>query len=340
MLRKIAPKKWLDLGPRLVHGEYMAVYTPVTEIELKDFLSAYDLGALRAFDGIEAGVSNTNYFVTTDAGRYVLTLFEPHRVKAEDIPFFIHYSSTLEQAGVPCPKTLLRRDGKSISLLCNRPAALFSVLDGAGSTAGTLTPSMCEQAGAVLAKMHLAAGNIHEVAINHFGLNRWKLWVGDLDASMDRIAPGLHDFARTELGWVSMRWPSKLPSGAIHADYFPDNVFFKDGNVSGVIDFHFVCTDLFAYDLAIALNAWSFDQDNVFQSARFAGMMRGYNSVRPLGAEEQNALPVLLRAAALRFLLSRIEEKLNWNPGDFMVPHDPMVFESRLRHFQSEKIAA
>lgn len=318
----------------------MAVYTPVTEIELKDFLSAYDLGGLRAFDGIEAGVSNTNYFVTTDAGRYVLTLFEPHRVRPEDIPYFIHYSSTLEQAGVPCPKTLLRRDGKSVSSLCGRPAAFFSVLEGDGATTASLTPDACEKAGAVLAKMHLAAGNIHETALNHFGMNRWTLWVGDLGASMDRIAPGLYDFARTELDWVSSRWPSNLPSGTIHADYFPDNVFFKDENVSGVIDFHFVCTDLFAYDLAIAINAWCFDKDNKFQPSRFSAIMRGYNSVRQLSQAELDALPVLLRAASLRFLLSRIEEKLNWTPGDFMVPHDPMVFESRLRHFQSEKIAA
>lgn len=317
----------------------MAVYTPVSELELKNFLSAYDLGSLRAFDGIEAGVSNTNYFVETDTGRYVLTLFEPHRVKPEDIPFFIHYSSTMEQAGVPCPKTLIRRDGKTISPLCARPAALFSVLDGDGATAGGLTPDMCGQAGAVLAKMHLAAAaGIHEAALNHFGMNRWTLWVGDLGPSMDRIAPGLRDLTHAELEWISPRFPSGLPIGAIHADYFPDNVFFKDGNVSGVIDFHFVCTDIFVYDLAIALNAWSFERDNLFQPARFQAMMQGYNSVRPLVAAEQDALPVLLRAASLRFLLSRIEERLNWKEGDFMVPHDPMVFESRLRHFQSENI--
>ena len=124
------------------------------------------------------------------------------------------------------------------------------------------------------------------------------------------------------------------PSGAIHADYFPDNVFFRDGEVSGVIDFHFVCTDLFAYDFAIAINAWSFDEKNDFRQDRMDALMRGYNSIRPLSQAEMISLPVLLRAAALRFLLSRIEEKLTWKPGDFMKPHDPMVFDKRLRHFQ------
>lgn len=318
----------------------MAVYTQVTRTQLTDFLLEYDLGELLSFDGIEAGVSNTNYFVGTASGLYILTLFEPHRVSPEDIPFFIRYSSTLEQAGVPCPKTLLRRDGKPISTLCDRPAAIFSVLEGKGGSAATVTPGLCEQAGATLARMHLAAANIHEAALNHFGLNRLQTWVVNIGEGINRLAPGLYDFAREELEWVNDRWPKALPSGAIHGDYFPDNVFFKDGMVSGVIDFHFVCTEIFAYDLAIAINAWCFDEGNIFQPERFAALLNGYNVVRPLSAEEKNALPILVRAAALRFLLSRIEEKLNWKPGDFMTPHDPMVFEQRLRHFQSQKLGA
>lgn len=311
----------------------MAVYTPVSEDDLKEFLSHFDIGNLVSYEGIQQGVSNTNYFVTTDQARFVLTLFEPHRVHEHDIPFFLNYSITLEQAGVPCPRTILQKDGSSYGRLCKRPAAIFSVLDGDGGSVSMLSPPLCEKAGATLAKMHLAAADITTISPNHFSLPRWRGWVSEMGWEMDKIKPGLYDFTRQELVAVERKWPD-LPLGTIHADYFPDNVFFKDGNVTGVIDFHFVCSDSYAYDLAIALNAWSFDTNNVFRPDRKDAMLRGYNSVRSLSQAEKNALPVLVRAAALRFLLSRIEEKLKWKPGDFMKPHDPLVFEKRLRHFQ------
>lgn len=312
----------------------MAVYTPVSREELVSFLTSYDVGELVSHEGIEQGVSNTNYFVTTDKGRFVLTLFEPHRVRTEDIPFFIDYTIVLEEHGVPCPKTLIRKDSAAVSLLKDRPAALFSVLDGEGGHVGMLTPKLCQRAGETLALMHNAAQPIKSISPNHFGLKRWQDWVTSIGPAMNDIAPDMFRFCADETDWAAAHWPKDLPAGAIHADFFPDNVFFKDGDVSGVIDFHFVCTDLFAYDLAIALNAWSFDENNNFRAERMDAMMRGYNSIRPLTKAEIVSLPVLLRAAALRFLLSRIEEKQKWKPGDFMKPHDPMVFDKRLRHFQ------
>lgn len=311
----------------------MAVYTQVSEDELKAFLSDFDIGGLVSYEGIEQGVSNTNYFVTTDQGRFVLTLFEPHRVHEHDIPFFMNYSITLEQAGVPCPRTILHKDGSAYARLCKRPAALFSVLEGDGASVSMLSPALCEKAGAMLAKMHLAAESITAIAPNHFSLPRWRGWVSEMGLDMDTIKGGLYDLTRQEMSWIEKKWPD-LPLGTIHADYFPDNVFFKDGNVTGVIDFHFVCSDSYAYDLAIALNAWSFDTNNTYRPDRKDAMMRGYSAIRPLSQAEKNALPILVRAAALRFLLSRIEEKLKWKPGDFMKPHDPLVFEKRLRHFQ------
>ncbi len=319
----------------------MAVFTPVSAQDLQGFLNSYNLGALISHEGIEAGVSNTNYFITTDKGRYILTLFEPRRVRAEDVPFFMDYTIHLEQNGVPCPQTLLQKNGATLGNLCNRPAAIFSILEGDNGNSGMLDADLCEQAGELLARMHIAAQSFKKFSPNHFGMKRWQDWLTVMAGDMNNIAPGLFKFAAGELDWIVYRWPANLPSGAIHADFFPDNVFFKDGKVSGVIDFHFVCTDLFAYDLAIALNAWSFDTKNEFRPERMEAMMRGYNSLRPLSQAEMNALPVLLRAASLRFLLSRVEEKLNWKPDDFMKPHDPMVFEKRLRHFQTmERLTA
>lgn len=321
----------------------MAVYTRVSVQDLKRFLECYDIGEPISHEGIEQGVSNTNYFLTTTSGRYVLTLYEPHRVRAEDIPFFIRYSMVLEKAGVPVPKTMLRTDtAHGYGMLCNRPASIVSVLDGEGGSLSMLTPDLCFKAGDILGRMHNAAqAGLHEYAMNHFGMNRWQHWVETLAHRMDDIAPELSDLCRGTLNDVQVRWPQDLPSGAIHADYFPDNVFFRNGLVTGVIDFHFVCTDLFAYDLAIAINAWSFDERNIFHADRMEAMMRGYETSRPLSQAERDALPVLLTAASLRFLLSRIEEKLNWTPDNFMKPHDPMVFEKRLRHFKSSyKVAA
>lgn len=310
----------------------MAVFTQVPEHALKNFLMSYDIGDLVSYEGIKEGVSNTNYFLVTTQGRFVLTLFEPRRVLEEDVPYYIDYALTIKNVGAP--RTMIQKDGTSMGHLCNRPAVIYSLLEGEGAHKSVITPDRCEKAGAALAGMHIAAEAFPKKIPNHFGLRKWQEWVRVIGADMNRIDPGLYDLAKSEVDYISNRWPALLPAGAIHGDYFPDNVFFKNDLVSGVIDFHFVCTDLLAYDLAIACNAWCFDENNYFREDRMQSLMNGYNAVRPLSAEEKAAMPMLLRAAALRFLLSRIEEKLNWKPDDFMKPHDPMVFEKRLRHFQ------
>jgi len=312
----------------------MAVYTPVSEAELQAFLSLYDIGTLVRFEGIEQGVSNTNYHLFTDKDRYILTLFEPHRVEESDIPFYVDYAVCLSEQGVPCPRTLKQKNGAVLGRLHDRPAAIYSFLEGDGGTAAMLNADLCGKAGNVLAQMHVAAGQISATAENHFGLKRWKEWLAHMGPSMNTIEDGLYETAKTELAWIERHFPQSLPAGAIHADFFPDNVFFKAGNITGVIDFHFVCQDLFAYDLAIAINAWCFDPSNNFDQARMQSMLRGYAAARPLSQAEQNALPVLLRAGAMRFLLSRAEEKLAWTPDRLMKPHDPLVFAKRLKHFQ------
>ncbi len=317
----------------------MAVYTRISESELKAFLSAYDIGVLTAYGGIEQGVSNSNYHVFTDQGRFILTLFEPHRVDEKDIPFFMEYTICLERAGVVVPVTIKDKTGQTLNRLCDRPAALYSFLSGEGGSVSMLTPFLCERAGETLAKMHVAADSFSLQSANHFGPARWKEWIETIGSRIDAIKSGLFAAVESEFNTLKTQWPSNMSTGAIHADYFPDNVFFKDGAVTGVIDFHFVCTDFYAYDLAIALNAWSFTVGNDFDAARMAAMMRGYQSVRPLSEAELNALPVLLRGAALRFLLSRLEEKLAWTPDNFMVPHDPLVFEKRLKHFQTYSLS-
>lgn len=314
----------------------MAVYTPVTDEQMREFLMSYDIGNLVSLHGIEAGVSNTNYHVKTTSGDFILTLYEPHRVRPEDVAFFIDYAGWLERGGVPSPHTQPLKNGDRIGHLNSRPATLVSFLAGEGQTAASLDPDKCRRAGEALAKMHLAVQRMKTICPNQFSLPRWRGWLEAIGENMNAISPELYGVTTQELTHISYHWPQGLPQGTIHADYFPDNVFFADGNVSGVIDFHFACTDFYAYDLAIALNAWAFDAQNQFVTARYAALLEGYQSLRPLDELEAAALPLLLRAAALRFLLSRIEEKLKWREGDFMVPHDPLVFAHRLSHFQAQ----
>lgn len=312
----------------------MAVYTQVSENELKEFLLSYDIGNLVRFEGIEQGVSNTNYHLFTDSGRYILTLFEPHRVHEDDIPYYVDYAVVLEREGVAVPRTLPRKDGSVLGKLADRPTVIYSFLEGDGGHAGMLSPAICEQAGRTLALMHLAGTKIQRTADNHYGLPRFRAWVDEMGAKMDEVKAGMFALTSDELSYIEQNLPSNLPSGAIHADFFPDNVFFQNGKVTGVIDFHFVCHGIFAYDLAIAVNAWCFDTHNDFQEARMIALLKGYNAVRPLSDQEEKALSILLRAGALRFLLSRLEEKLAWTSDRVGKPHDPMVFEKRLKHFQ------
>jgi homoserine kinase type II len=328
-------RKCLELRPPLVHAGPMAVYTQITESALKEFLLSYDIGNLVRFEGIEQGVSNTNYHLFTDKGRYILTLFEPHRVHESDIPYYVDYAVVLEREGVAVPRTMLRKDRAVLGRLSDRPAVIYSFLEGDGGHAAMLNPDICEKAGRILGQMHLAGSKITKTAVNHYGLNKFRLWVDSMNEQMDQIEKGMFNLTQNELSFIENSLPNNLPSGAIHADFFPDNVFFKNEDVTGVIDFHFVCHDIFAYDLAIAINAWCFDIDNNFAPTHMDAMLKGYNDIRPLSDSEREALPILLRAGALRFLLSRIEEKLAWTPDRVGKPHDPLVFKKRLNHFQN-----
>ncbi len=313
----------------------MAVYTPVPEDTLIEFLRQYHIGDLESYKGIEAGVSNTNYHLYAEGGHYILTLFEPHRVREEDIAFFLDYTDCMARAGIPCPAVIADAEGRKVNALCDRPAVIFEFLDGDGGHAGMVTPAIMWQVGALNARMHKEALALAGTQDNHFGLTRWQSWLDAMGAGMDKVAPGLYATCRAEFDAIKAAWPDDLPRGAIHGDLFPDNVFFDKGHVSGVIDFHFVCTDFFAYEIAIVANAWCFDADNNFEPECFNALMDGYQSVRRLDAGEKAALPMFLRAASLRFLLSRAEEYINHKPDNLMKPHDPLVFLTRLKHFQT-----
>ena len=309
----------------------MAVYTEVADDDLAHFTAGYDLGEVVSCKGIAEGVENTNYLVQTTAGRYILTLYEK-RVARADLPFFLGLMEHLAKAGIVCPTPLQDRHGAMLGELNGRPAALVTFLDGL--SVRRPQPRHCGAAGEALARLHLAGRDFSLRRANALGPPGWRPLFDRFAADADKVQAGLAETIARELDDILPRWPSDLPAGVIHADLFPDNVFFRGDRVSGLIDFYFACDDAFAYDLAVCINAWCFEPDFAFNITKGQALLAGYQSVRPLTKAEFAALPVMARGAALRFLLTRAYDWLH-TPKDALVkPHDPNDYLRRLRFHQ------
>ena len=314
----------------------MAVYTHVSETALRDFLRGYDIGDLIDHKGVAQGVENTNYIVTTTAGRFVLTLFE-RRVAEHEIPYFLSVMAHFAAAGIEAPRTLARRDGAPFGRLADRPAVIISFLEGAQHMAPTADD--CAACGALAAKMHIKAAGFGEVRKNNLSLDGWRAIAERCAASEHETARSLRSLIADEIRYLSDAWPSPgLPHGVVHADLFPDNLFFLDNKISGVIDFYFSCTDFFAYDLAICLNAWASD-GGAWNAGNAAAMMRGYETHRTLSNAERAALPVFLRGAALRFLLTRLYDLINQVDGAVVKVKDPLEYVALLRHHREHSFS-
>ena len=316
----------------------MAVYTEVTDAVVRAFLSAYDLGEVVSLKGIAEGVENSNFLLVTTGGTYILTLYEK-RVAREDLPYFLGLMEHLAARGIRCPVPIRARDGVALRELCGRPAVIVSFLRGLWPK--HIEPWQCRQLGAGLAEMHQAGRDFPLHRPNNLSLSGWRELADACHARADEIAPGLGAEIEADLTALETQWPRDLPAGVIHADLFPDNVFFADGRLSGFIDFYFACNDFLAYDLAICVNAWAFDSDTVFRPERGEALLAGYEAIRPLDAAERVALPTLARGAALRFLLTRLFDWLNHPEGAYVAPKDPLEYRARLRfHRTAEGPAA
>jgi homoserine kinase type II len=315
----------------------MAVYTEVGDADLEDFLKAYDLGALLSFKGIAEGVENSNFLLRTAAGTFILTLYEK-RVSAADLPFFLALMEHLAERGISCPLPVKGRDGKAERELAGRPAAIVSFLEGLW----VRRPQAhhCEALGRVLAQMHRAGSDFPLRRTNSLSLEGWRGLAEMSRARADSVEPGLADIIAAELAFLERAWPKALPEGVIHADLFPDNVFFLKERLSGLIDFYFACNDLLAYDLAVCLNAWCFEADRTFNVTKGRALFHAYDRVRPLDATERAALPVLARGAALRFLLTRLYDWLTVPAGALVTPKDPLEYLRKLRFHQKVGSAA
>ena len=306
----------------------MAVYTDITEGELGAFLKEYSLGELLSYKGIAEGSENSNFLLHTSSGAYILTLYEK-RVESADLPFFLGLMEHLAKKGISCPLPVHRRDGQVIGQLAGRPAAVITFLEGMWMRRPTV--AHCREVGKALASLHLAGADFPLSRENALGIEGWrKLW-GGARARADEVEPGLAAEVDRDFAELGRRWPAALPAGIIHADLFPDNVFFLGDRLSGLIDFYFACNDLFAYDVATGLNAWCFEKDHAFNLTKGAALLSGYQSVRPLSTAEKQALPVLARGSALRFMLTRLYDWLTIPDGTLVQKRDPAEYIRKLR---------
>ena len=314
----------------------MAVYTQVSDEALSAFLGKYDLGVPLSFKGIAEGVENSNYYMETTKGRFILTLFEK-RVAPKDLPYFIELKRHLAARDYPCPQPVLARDGEALQELEGRPALVVTFLDG-------LSPRhpnahQCHELGAALARMHAALADFEGIRPNALGPASWPvLWQGRASTA-EALQPGLAALIDADLAAIASAQSetSRLPSGTIHADLFPDNAFFLGDRFSGAIDFYFACTDVLAYDLAVCINSWAFEGGTEYNFSKGANLIAGYESVRPLRDAEREDLPLLCRGAALRFFLTRL---VDWTdtPADALVrPKNPMEYAGRLAFHRMAK---
>jgi homoserine kinase type II len=310
----------------------VAVYTDISEQDLAAFLQRYDIGELRAYRGIAEGVENSNFMLTTSQGPFILTLYEK-RVNAADLPFFLGLMDHLAARGISCPLPVANRDGEVIGRLAGRPAAIITFLEGVWKRRPTV--SDCRQVGVALARMHAASQGFELTRQNGLAMPNWRpLWqLSHQGASA--LDPALPDEIGTALQTLEADWPHDLPSGVIHADLFPDNVFFLGDALSGLIDFYFACNDLLAYDLAICLNAWCFEKDHAYNLTKGTALLAGYQSIRPLQAAEREALPLLANGAAMRFFLTRMYDWINTPAGSFVTRKDPVEYVRRMRFHAS-----
>ena len=313
----------------------MAVYSLISKIELETFLQQYDIGSLNSYEAILEGIENTNYKIITSKNTYILTIFEK-RVNPNDLPFFINLKNHLAKKKFVCPKPIKNKDGKYINLLNNKYCVIISFLKGVKTS--KVNNEHCKQVGKMLALLHEDSKDFNKKRNNTMNYDQWKNLFLKIQKEKDNqfkiMIPNIHN----ELSYLKTEWPKNLPRGIIHGDVFQDNVFFKDNQFSGLIDFYFACNDFFAYDIALTINAWCFDDKTNFKNNKFLNLIQGYESLRPLTEIEKKQLSTLLRGAALRILLTRIHDYIFHPDGAYVEPKDPREYHSILQFHQKNNL--
>jgi homoserine kinase type II len=301
----------------------MAVFTPLTKLEIESFMASHTIGDLISFEGILQGVDNTNYKIETSTGKFILTIFE-NRINPDDLPFFIRFMAHLKEHGIVCPSPI-----GAIKTIKSKPAAVFSFLEGRGVTVTDITPDLCYELGILLAKMHIVGQSFPMIRKNSMSFDAWE-------SRFHKIGHVASSYKAT-LDKVKQEWPANLPKGAVHLDLFPDNTFIKDHHIFGVIDFYFSASDFLAYDLAIVMNAWCFDEIT-FNMQKWEKLLSGYQSIRPLTEEEKKSYQILCQGAVLRFLSSRLHDYLFHDPKNMVTPKLPDEYIQKLEFHLHDKL--
>jgi homoserine kinase type II len=315
----------------------MAVYTDLSFEDLKGLLSGYDVGTPLSFKGIAEGVENSNFYLQTDRGAYILTLYEK-RVKIDDLPFFLGLMEHLAKHGLRCPQPMRNRAGAASSQVKGRAAAILTFLTGISLRKPEA--QHCQAVGAAMALFHEAGKDFGIARANALSVDGWRELAAATAMRADAVQSGLSGLIGDALAGLARDWPKDLPSGVIHADLFPDNVLFMGDQVSGLIDFYFACNDMLAYDLAVLLNSWCFESDGAYNITKGKAVIAGYRATRAMSAAEIEAMPVLMRGAALRFLLTRLFDWLNPDPAALVRPKDPKEYSRKLRFHLAVKNAS
>ena len=315
----------------------MAVYTKLSENNLKDFFSKYNLGKLLKFQGIQEGIENSNYFVKTDIGKFILTIYEK-RVEEKDLPFFMSLMKNIFNENFPSPEPIINSNGNYITEIFGKKAAVVSFLEGASKK--NLTPGNCHEVGIYTAKLHMITKNLNIKRTNRLSVNSWRLIYRKIQRDCSKIYPDLTKIIERNLEVIEDKWPKNIPRGIIHADLFPDNIFFKGSKLTGIIDFYFSCYDFYALEIAICLNALCFEGKNEnlsFNVTKAKKFIDGYSSIRKLTEEEKESLKILCHGAAMRFLLTRVFDYLNLTEDALVKIKDPVEYLKRLEFHNSVK---
>ena len=315
----------------------MAVYTKLSENNLKDFFSKYNLGKLLKFKGIQEGIENSNYFVKTDSGKFILTVYEK-RVEEKDLPFFMGLMKNIFNENFPSPEPIINKNGNYITEIFGKKAAVVSFLEGTSKK--NLTPGNCHEVGIYTAKLHMITKNLNIKRTNRLSVNSWRLIYRKIQKDCSKIYPDLTKIIERNLEVIEDQWPKNIPRGIIHADLFPDNIFFKGSKLTGIIDFYFSCCDFYALEIAICLNALCFEGKNEnlsFNVTKAKKFIDGYSSIRKLTEEEKESLKILCHGAAMRFLLTRVFDYLNLTEDALVKIKDPVEYLKRLEFHNSVK---
>ena len=312
----------------------MAIYTKVDTHEAKFILKNYNLGELKKIQGIKKGIENTNYLLITTTGKFILTLFEK-RVQAKELPFFMNLMLSLNDRKILCPKPIKNKNKKTLFQIKNRQAAICSFVYGKEKTNHTL--SECRSIGKNIAKLHMVGEKIKLHRANNLSIKSWIALNQSIKTKANKKIPNIYSFINTLLLDLQKKWPSQLPTGIIHGDLFPDNIFFNKKKFAGFIDFYFSCSDFLIYDIAICINAMCFDKKIKFNKLKANALLKGYSSQRKISKKEFTALPQLLLGASIRFFLTRLHDSINRQKGAVVKVKNPNEFLKRIQFYINTK---